>query len=94
MMKDQFANYVVQKMIDVAEPTQRKLLMHKVRHSLKVHLHRANAKAMTRLYIWLIKKCNVIYTLSGGKINIICAFAFAFDECRWTVTLRMQLNLR
>ena len=30
MMKDQFANYVVQKMIDVAEPTQRKLLMHKV----------------------------------------------------------------
>ena len=30
MMKDQFANYVVQKMIDIAEPTQRKLLMHKV----------------------------------------------------------------
>ena len=31
MMKDQFANYVVQKMIDVAEPTQRKILMHKIR---------------------------------------------------------------
>jgi len=31
MMKDQFANYVVQKMIDIAEPTQRKLLMHKIR---------------------------------------------------------------
>ena len=31
MMKDQFANYVVQKMIDVAEPAQRKLLMHKIR---------------------------------------------------------------
>nr|XP_037872005.1 pumilio homolog 2 isoform X3 [Bombyx mori] len=31
MMKDQFANYVVQKMIDVAEPTQRKVLMHKIR---------------------------------------------------------------
>lgn len=31
MMKDQFANYVVQKMIDVAEPQQRKLLMYKIR---------------------------------------------------------------
>ena len=30
MMKDQYANYVVQKMIDVAEPPQRKILMHKV----------------------------------------------------------------
>ncbi|CAF3238396.1 unnamed protein product [Rotaria socialis] len=31
MMKDQFANYVVQKMIDVAEPAQRKILLTKVR---------------------------------------------------------------
>ena len=31
MMKDQYANYVVQKMIDVAEPAQRKILMHKIR---------------------------------------------------------------
>ena len=31
MMKDQYANYVVQKMIDVAEPNQRKILMHKIR---------------------------------------------------------------
>ena len=32
MMKDQFANYVIQKMIDVADPPQRKLLLHKVRN--------------------------------------------------------------
>ncbi|XP_064480664.1 pumilio homolog 2-like isoform X2 [Ornithodoros turicata] len=31
MMKDQYANYVVQKMIEVAEPPQRKLLLHKIR---------------------------------------------------------------
>ena len=31
MMKDQYANYVVQKMIDLAEPGQRKILMHKIR---------------------------------------------------------------
>ncbi|XP_015835236.1 pumilio homolog 2 isoform X3 [Tribolium castaneum] len=34
MMKDQYANYVVQKMIDVSEPTQRKVLMHKIRPHL------------------------------------------------------------
>uniref|UniRef100_A0A0C9RDH2 Pum protein n=1 Tax=Fopius arisanus TaxID=64838 RepID=A0A0C9RDH2_9HYME len=34
MMKDQYANYVVQKMIDVAEPAQRKVLMHKIRPHL------------------------------------------------------------
>ena len=31
MMKDQYANYVVQKMIDMAEQSQRKVLMHKIR---------------------------------------------------------------
>lgn len=31
MMKDQYANYVVQKMIDVSEPTQLKKLMNKIR---------------------------------------------------------------
>lgn len=31
MMKDQFANYVVQKMIDIAEQPQRKMLIHKIR---------------------------------------------------------------
>ena len=31
MMKDQYANYVIQKMIDVAEPNQRRILMHKIR---------------------------------------------------------------
>lgn len=39
-MKDQYANYVVQKMIDVAEPTQRKIVMHKVGgHSLMIELN-------------------------------------------------------
>ncbi|KAM4867798.1 pumilio homolog 2 isoform 2-T2 [Thomomys bottae] len=31
MMKDQYANYVVQKMIDMAEPAHRKIIMHKIR---------------------------------------------------------------
>eukprot|EP00118_Oscarella_pearsei_P025691 m.308595 g.308595 ORF g.308595 m.308595 type:complete len:1043 (+) comp44329_c0_seq1:89-3217(+) len=31
MMKDQYANYVVQKMLEMAEPNQRKLLVHKIK---------------------------------------------------------------
>ena len=31
MMKDQYANYVIQKMIEVAEPAQRKLLIQRIR---------------------------------------------------------------
>lgn len=37
MMKDQYANYVVQRMIDMAEPAQRKIIMHKVGALLKVN---------------------------------------------------------
>jgi len=36
MMKDQFANYVVQRMIDVADPPQRKLLINKIRPHVAV----------------------------------------------------------
>lgn len=42
MMKDQYANYVVQKMIDVSEPTQRKTLMLLIRphmNSLKKYTY-------------------------------------------------------
>lgn len=38
MMKDQYANYVVQKMIDVAEPAQRKIVMHKVGQFVRVSI--------------------------------------------------------
>lgn len=44
MMKDQYANYVVQRMIDMAEPAQRKIIMHKVdEHSS----HRGQFKDIT-----------------------------------------------
>jgi len=40
MMKDQYANYVVQRMIDMAEPAQRKIIMHKVGQLLNVFIYR------------------------------------------------------
>lgn len=49
MMKDQYANYVVQKMIDVAEPAQRKIVMHKVgrvrRKSVRENVCRASGSS-------------------------------------------------
>lgn len=46
MMKDQYANYVVQKMIDVAEPTQRKIVMHKVGGNRSVVAYHENTGLM------------------------------------------------
>lgn len=57
MMKDQYANYVVQKMIDVAEPTQRKIVMHKVRGETRV-------KMLTNLFK------NNVYTRIIHRIGI------------------------
>ncbi|CAF0863631.1 unnamed protein product [Brachionus calyciflorus] len=54
MMKDQYANYVVQKMIDVAEPAQRKVLMHKIRphiHSLRKFTYGKHILAKLEKYL-------------------------------------------
>lgn len=45
MMKDQYANYVVQRMIDMAEPAQRKIIMHKVSE------HSPHRRAVQKHYI-------------------------------------------
>lgn len=50
MMKDQYANYVVQRMIDMAEPAQRKIIMHKVRQIL----------AGLHYKVTLLTKCNLL----------------------------------
>ncbi|KAL0620635.1 Pumilio-like protein 2 [Plecturocebus cupreus] len=47
MMKDQYANYVVQKMIDMAEPAQRKIIMHKTRSLL----HRLESSEIGSCYV-------------------------------------------
>jgi len=36
MMKDQYANYVIQKMIEIAEPPQKKLLIQRIKPHLPV----------------------------------------------------------
>jgi len=56
MMKDQYANYVVQKMIEVAEPTQRKILMHKIRpHTSTLRKYTYGKHILARLEKYFLK---------------------------------------
>uniref|UniRef100_A0A3B3XE38 PUM-HD domain-containing protein n=1 Tax=Poecilia mexicana TaxID=48701 RepID=A0A3B3XE38_9TELE len=60
MMKDQYANYVVQRMIDMAEPAQRKIIMHKIRPHI----------ATLRKYTYgkhILAKLEKYYMKSGGS---------------------------
>jgi hypothetical protein len=64
MMKDQYANYVVQKMIDVAEPAQRKTLMFKIRphiHSLRKFTY--GKHILAKLEKYLVKNSSEFNTL-------------------------------
>ncbi|XP_051044901.1 pumilio homolog 1 isoform X9 [Phodopus roborovskii] len=65
MMKDQYANYVVQKMIDVAEPGQRKIVMHKIRPHI----------ATLRKYTYgkhILAKLEKYYMKNGVDLGPIC----------------------
>lgn len=56
MMKDQYANYVVQKMIEVAEPNQRKLLLHKIRpHIASLRKYTYGKHILAKLEKYLVK---------------------------------------
>lgn len=71
MMKDQYANYVVQKMIDVAEPAQRKTLMHKIRphiHSLRKFTY--GKHILAKLEKYLLKNNEFSAMLSGSNNNL------------------------
>lgn len=56
MMKDQYANYVVQRMIEVAEPPQRKLLLHKIRpHVPSLRKYTYGKHILAKLEKYLVK---------------------------------------
>lgn len=67
MMKDQYANYVVQKMIDVSEPTQRKTLMHKIRpHMNSLRKYTYGKHIIAKLEKFFSKSSN---TIGGTSIT-------------------------
>lgn len=63
MMKDQYANYVVQKMIDVSEPTQLKKLMNKIRpHMAALRKYTYGKHINAKLEKYFMKTSNPITT--------------------------------
>ena len=66
MMKDQYANYVVQKMIDVAEPNQRKILMHKIRpHVSTLRKFTYGKHILAKLEKFFLKNSNDLGPIGG-----------------------------
>ncbi|XP_066143874.1 pumilio homolog 2-like isoform X2 [Euwallacea fornicatus] len=71
MMKDQYANYVVQKMIDVSEPTQRKVLMHKIRpHLNSLRKYTYGKHIIAKLEKYFMKAPGTIGSI-GGELGPI-----------------------
>ncbi|XP_059165853.1 pumilio homolog 2-like isoform X4 [Physella acuta] len=70
MMKDQFANYVVQKMIDVAEPPQRKVLMHKIRpHIATLRKYTYGKHILAKLEKFFMKNSPDMAPITGISAN-------------------------
>lgn len=68
MMKDQYANYVVQKMIDVAEPAQRKILMHKIRpHLAGLRKYTYGKHIIVKLEKFFMKSASALVATSTGS---------------------------
>lgn len=56
MMKDQYANYVVQKMIEIAEPPQRKLLLQRIRpYMIQLRKYTYGKHILAKLEKFMIK---------------------------------------
>lgn len=63
MMKDQYANYVIQKMLDIAEPNQRKILVHKIRpHVATLRKYTYGKHIIAKLEKYLMK--------NGGGVDL------------------------
>lgn len=67
-MKDQYANYVVQKMIEVAENQQRKLLLQRIRpHMASLRKYTYGKHILAKLEKYMVKS-NDMGSL-GGSTN-------------------------
>lgn len=69
MMKDQYANYVVQKMLDVCEASQRKILVQKIRpHFATLRKYTYGKHIIAKLEKFLVKSTNGMNTIDLGPI--------------------------
>lgn len=71
MMKDQYANYVVQKMIDVSEPTQLKKLMTKIRpHMTALRKYTYGKHINAKLEKYYMKITNPITAAATASVGV------------------------
>ncbi|MGH0123705.1 UNVERIFIED_CONTAM: hypothetical protein FKN15_019408 [Acipenser sinensis] len=72
MMKDQYANYVVQKMIDMAEPAQRKIIMHKIRpHIATLRKYTYGKHILAKLEKYYMKNSTDLGPIGGPTNGLI-----------------------
>ncbi|RXM27949.1 Pumilio-like 2 [Acipenser ruthenus] len=72
MMKDQYANYVVQKMIDMAEPAQRKIIMHKIRpHVATLRKYTYGKHILAKLEKYYMKNSTDLGPIGGPTNGLI-----------------------
>lgn len=70
MMKDQYANYVVQKMLDVCESSQRKVLMHKIRpHFASLRKYTYGKHIISKLEKYFMKSNQPVSVSELGPIG-------------------------
>lgn len=68
MMKDQYANYVVQKMIEIAEQPQRKLLLQRIRpYMIQLRKYTYGKHILSKLEKFMIKNPAPI----GSNVDIV-----------------------
>ena len=68
MMKDQYANYVVQKMIEIAEPPQRKLLLQRIRpYMMQLRKYTYGKHILAKLEKFMIKSSSSVGTVNNNN---------------------------
>ena len=69
MMKDQYANYVVQKMIEIADQSQRKLLLQRIRpYMIQLRKFTYGKHMLSKLEKFMIK--NQVPIAGGNDIGL------------------------
>ena len=74
MMKDQYANYVLQKMIDVSDPAQRKLLMHKIRPHVQTLRKYTSVSSFILFFMHFLSYLLKFHLVSAFFTSFSCIF--------------------
>jgi pumilio RNA-binding family len=69
MMKDQYANYVVQKMIEIAEPPQRKLLLQRIRpYMMQLRKYTYGKHILAKLEKFMMKNSSSVGSNNNNEL--------------------------